>query len=267
MQEYIKNIIEAIDSTTGKKGNFVPVKKSSKFQNDHGIIFFKPEICIADTKSLSKILEYFFKASAKFEISYGNIYVVSGLYLYEKGIFSAIYDKIYKNSWLDTSQAPYLLQGLQNKIGNKYKRVIGGLALEKAGYSRDKILEIWKENNVIKIEDDMYGTEFDLYNNKCFLINGFVPTQLSLYQTDNSNIILFTFKSVHNVEVLKKFFQGSINDAKRQNRSIRKYLYDNQHKFKIAPIFTSRNGIHMSETLLEGKRELEIFGRALLEEI
>lgn len=265
MKESIENIITGINIIFNKEKSFIPIKESEKFQNEDGIIFIKPEVCFASHKPLSKILEYFFKASDRYDISYNNIYVISGLYIYEKKIFAEIYKKIYEYAILDTALTPYLLSSLQNKIGYEYKRIIGGLALERSGFPKEKILETWKKNDIVKIDDNMYGTEFLFRNNKLFLINGFVPSQLSSYQMRNSKIILFTFKSTHPTQTLKKFFQGSINDTRRQNRSIRKYLYDMQDQYKIAPIFLSRNGIHMSENLSEGKRELEIFEKALLD--
>lgn len=259
MDKDIKSIINGINDIIATNIPFKLVKNERKFENEDGIIFLKPEVCCADIQYLSEILKYFFTLAEEYKIHIGNICTIKGQYIYSHNIFQKIYEPIYNYALLDSSNDSTLLTDYLKEEAQEYKRLIGGLALQKLSFSEQKILDIWKNGNIKKIKDNMYSTEFTYNKSKIMLVNGFVPNQLEAYNKPDSTIILFTFESKNSFQVLKNNFQGSIDSQGKGKKTMRQFLYDFQHQYKIAPIFQSRNGIHISENPEEGKREIDIF--------
>ncbi len=264
MNKVIDDIISSISNIIDTKLQFKFVKNESKFDDADGIIFLKPEVCSAKNEYLYEILKYFFNLAKEYKIHIINIYVFKSLFIYHHNIFQKIYEPLYNYALIDSSRDPTLLPFYLNEKAQKYQRLIGGLVLQELNFPHNKIFEIWKNGVITKIRDNMYSTEFIYSKSKTLLVNGFVPSQINSYNKNDGSIILFTFKSENSFKVLRDNFQGSIDSLGNGNKTMRQFLYDFQYQYKIDPIFQSRNGIHISENLQEGKKEIDIFRKHIM---
>lgn len=264
MNQTINDIVCATKDIIDTKTSFKLVKNESKFEDADGIIFLKPEVCAAESKYFTEILQYFFSLAEEYKIHITNIYALKTQFIYENNIFKKIYEPIYNYALLDSNKEPSLLPFYLEEKAQEYQSLLGGLALQKLGFTSEKILDIWKNGNISKIQDNMYSTEFIYNKSKILLVNGFVPSQMDAYNVPDTSIILFAFKTNNSFHALKNHFQGNIDSQGKAHKTMRQFFYDFQHQYKIDPIFQSRNGIHISENALEGKKEIDIFKKHIL---
>lgn len=239
---------------------------SEPTQNEaDGIIFFKPEICSMDSSQLSKVLNYFKFMLESFSIYIQSAYIISGLFLTKYNIINQIYNKIRNNALLEVNKNKSSHIPLTNVLNELQfcTKAQGSLVLTEQGYTADYLYALWqKDKSAITVAEDLYVIPCYLNNEWILLINGFYPYILEQYKSSKSKIILFTFNTRENFEILKTYFQGKAEILNRQKNSIRQFLFDHKDELGLNELSVSSNGIHLSKNRKEGLTEAHVFMNA-----
>lgn len=261
-----EQILQQINYFNNSKVDVINTYQSDLNTEADGLIFLKPEVCSIMHNKLFIILEHLKKKFSSYSLNIHDIYLVSGQFLIENEIIENIYDKI-KHYALISIVLNTKARGLTNNIKNNFKdyeAIMGGLALIEQGYSEEFLMELWsKSGTSIKIDEDCYGVPCFLENRKILLVNGFFPFQIKQYKKTGSKAIFFNFSTEESFSNLKKYFQGDADIKNRQQYSFRQFLFEFMGKHQLGRITTSCNGIHLSSSKEEGRREVNILTIAL----
>ena len=257
----VSDITSALQVMERNNFSFLNIISSNSAGDSDGIIFFKPEICSIPPDKLNEVLTYFYQMIELHSIYIRNIYIVTGIFLLKYNILDKNYESIKNNSLLSVTKNEKD-NVLISSILDKYScsELKGGLFLAQQGYSSEYLIDLWKNSGqVIKIATDFYGVPCTINNTRTLLVNAFYPFQIEQYQTKDSKIILFTFNSETSFIKLKKYFQGSAECEGRFKTSLREYLTDFMGNHLLGELTPSINGIHLSASREEGRKEIKIF--------
>lgn len=261
----LENTIQVVNNFDNYHEDVVKILPEKIIEEPDGVIFLKPELCSLSPENLHLVLSYFESLTKKHHIEIQNTFVVSGSFIIKNNIYAENYknirEHVHYNFLLDEAIHAKLVKIKEFK---NCQLMIGGIALAEKGYSPEFILDLWlNSGKAIKLDNDFYGVPCLLEGEKILLINGFYPAQVEQYKVPNSKIILFNFKTETSFSFLKKYFQGTAEVQGRYNGSMRQHLYENRHKYQLDSFSSSRNGIHLSGSREEGKREVKLFLKAI----
>lgn len=257
----ISEILSTVKHMTNNEIPFVNLYSSKDKPQYDGIIFFKPEVCSLPNDILGRVLTYFDEMLSLHSINILNTSIISGPFLISNHIIDKNYETIRTNSLLSLNIEDNC-NDLLSSIFSKYGccQIKGGLFLANQGYSPEFLLDLWLNSGPIsKIDTDFYGIPCMLNGKRTFLVNAFFPIQIEQYKDKNSKIIFFTFKTKTPFTQLKTYFQGNAAREERAKSSLREYIATIMEEYDMEKMTTSRNGLHMSGSRLEGKREAKIF--------
>lgn len=253
-------IIELLKKFETQKLDIIAIYKNNIKYNPDGIIFLKPEIFNSNHETIGLVINYFISLAQKNSIILKDAYIISNRFLIQHDIINQIYAPIMQNSLISENnfEKNYIRQRVPNEMRN-YISIKGGIALEKEGYNAEFIMSLWLNASlIVKVEENFYAAKVLINNVPILLINGFYPYQYKQYSKDGNKIIIFTLQTIEDFTKLKKEFQGNLDDS-GNDQSMRKYFLSLQKQNLLKDISNSKNGIHMSGSIEEGKSEATIF--------
>ena len=258
-------IIKEIDNA--RKGNYL-FKEIKRYKpnpdNKHEMIFFiKPELT-GPNINISLFLDIISKSFDKYSVSIDGIFVLGADYLKRYNIISKHYGVIYTlakkgvEALSDEARAKFI--SIFNINPDEVITLGAYQFLDKYRFFNPKSLDVlWENTNINRLASGTYCSKLKLHADNIYLINGFMPSQLSFFTDKGKSIVVMVVSSYNDWKILREEMIGFTDPKKAYERTIRRTILDEKELLNIKEVSQSRNGVHLSAGPIEALAELVRF--------
>ncbi len=248
------------------------------------LLFIKPSVTAQDAAiRLEDIIALVEERIHAFGLQVHDISVFSGPYLAAHKIMEGHYGVINRFAQNPDAIPEEAKERFEVAFGLPFDKakVFGGITFMKhyPAVSAKALDYLWENVPSHRLGGGCYCASFSIRDERCFVINGFFPSQLLKYNKVGASIIAYRISGDLNWRRARHDFVGTTNPEVAKEGSIRKLLLENKEKLGLKSVTQAGNGIHLSAGPVEGLVELLrfyrggshkdlgnfVFGRLLLE--
>lgn len=249
-----ENLIQKISNSVNSNKEIFIVNdfKNSSKENEF-LFFLKPEFFyIKDYNYIEPLLNLILKKIQQFNIEINGIATVKGNFLKKSKIIENHYGFINKMSMkaskiVGKNEKMKIKEILGIENIQKFKILGGHEVLEYYKFlNEDDLSRLWYSGHSVRISEGFYVQVQKINGDDVIIINGFNPSQIKHYTSQDSVIVLFLLDTDTSWEIIRNDFAGDTFPENAKKGSIRETLYRNKEKYNIKSINVAHNFIHAS---------------------
>ncbi len=262
----IPDIIEAmLHSKQGTPFQCLYDRTNSGNNRNQFCFYLKPSVLERHPeKEFNEILEILFSSFRRMGFSVQALYVLSGPYLAKHRIIQQHYDMLY---CIAESAVPNMTSSMRTNFQEHYGvsveevTILGGDEFIKQfpEFNVNSLAILWENIEHKKIGASAFCGKANIGNDTIYLMNGFVPKQLTTYIPSERALPVFVLEGDLSWKTARNNFLGIPDPAKAAAGSLRNEFFKLREKLKISELSLAKNGSHLSAGPLEALIELRRF--------